>query len=70
MALFERIRRIRRCGLVGEACHYVWALRLLKTMLSPETFSLTTDRMRLSVIALVRACIGHASCHDDNRPNL
>jgi hypothetical protein len=44
---FERIRRIRRCGIVGvdvslleEVCHRGWALRLQKTTRAPMLHSL------------------------------
>lgn len=70
VALFERIRRIGRCDLVGEkkTCHWGWTLRPQKPMPSLEFLSLSLAMGQLLLQQLPACC--HPSHHDENGLNL
>jgi hypothetical protein len=70
MILFEKIRRIKRCGLIGvgvalleKVYHWGWALRCRLSFF-------LQIRMWISGTTPVTANVPHAPCHEDHGLNL
>ena len=65
VTLFERIIKVRRCGLVGENVSLGWALRLLKLIPSLQSISAYEWGRSSQLLQYLPACF-HTFHHDDN----